>query len=123
MRSGTKEQYNSAPVVNWKCIVFTMVLVLGYWFAPPKNKYILGALLYFPYIIMAWYDYYYICERNLGPTYLALFYWWAKPPSSRQVQDYNNWDPAIKRKVLIIDLLLLGGILAFVPLFLRWSPQ
>ena len=99
--------YNEEPTANWKCIVFTLALVLGYWFLPPKNKWILLVLLYFPYIILAWYDYIYVCERNMGPTYLSLFYWWAKPPQSKQVQDYHNWDPKIKKKVLIVDGILL----------------
>ena len=101
------EYYNEEPVWNWKCIVFTLTLVFGYWFLPPKNKWILLVLLYFPYIVLAWYDYYYICERNMGPTYLSLFYWWAKPPQSKQIKDYHNWNPKIKRKVLIVDAVIL----------------
>ena len=65
--------YNIEPVVNWKCIIFTMILAIGYWFLPKKNKWILLGLLYFPYLVLAWYDHYYKCERNMGPTYLAFF--------------------------------------------------
>ena len=114
-----QEIYNVEPVFNWKCIIFTLSLALGYWFFPAKNKFILLALLYFPYIILAWYDYIYICKRNMGPTYLALFYWWAKPPSSKQIKDYHNWSPKIKKRVLIIDIILLILAVSIGPIILN----
>ena len=110
------------PAVNVKCIVFTLVLTTGYWFLPPKNKWVLLALLYFPYAAMAWYDYRYACERNLGPTYLALFYWWVKPYDSEQIRAYRNWCPKHKRRVLVVDVLLLLVVIALVWPFLRWNP-
>ena len=114
--------YNKEPVVNWKCIVFTCVLAGGYWFLPPKNKWILLALLYVPYLALAWYDYWYGCTRNMGPTYLSLFYWWAKPYDSTQIQQYTHWNPVIKRKVFIVDMVLLGLGVALVPAFWNWTP-
>ena len=114
--------YNKEPVFNWKCIIFTLVLSIGYWVLPKKNKWILLVLLYVPYIVLAYYDHYYKCERNMGPTYLALFYWWAKPQDSKQIKDYKEWDPKIKKKVLIIDLILLAGGIAIIPFFLKWKP-
>ena len=116
-------QFNEQPVFNWKCIIFTLALASGYWFLPSKNKWILLGLLYFPYIILAWYDYIYMCQRNLGPTYLANYYWWAKPPHSVQIQQYNAWNPKIKRKVLIIDFIILVGITIIVPFFILWDPS
>lgn len=114
--------YNKEPVVNWKCILLTGVLASGYWFLPKRNKWILAALLYFPYLALAWYDHIYACARNMGPTYLSLFYWWAKPRDSVQIQQYVQWNPAIKRKVWIVDLILLGIGALFVPYFLKWNP-
>ena len=97
MDSEKKEEcYNVKPVVNWKCIWFTLALAGGYWFLPKKNKWILLALLYFPYIVLAFYDHHYDCKRNMGPTYLAMFYHWAKPQDSKQIKDYKNWCPDIK---------------------------
>ena len=118
-----KQVYTQEPTLNLKCIVFTLVLVLGYWFLPKRNKWVLIALLYLPYLAMAWYDYFYACERNLGPTYLALFYAWNKPPESKQIYDYNNWDPKIKKRVLIIDLIILGILILLLPAFLKWDPK
>jgi len=117
-------QYTGEPVWNLKCIVFTTVLAAGYWFLPPHNKWILLALLYVPYIVLAWYDYWFACERNMGPTYLSLFYWWAKPPESEQIHEYKNWDPRIKKKVLIVDAVIATVALGlFIGVFLPWKPK
>jgi RsiW-degrading membrane proteinase PrsW (M82 family) len=111
------------PALNLKCIVFTWLLTIGYWYLPSRNKYVLLGLSYFPYLALAWYDYIYACKHNFGPTYLAHFYSWAKPQSSRQIQIYKNWDPRIKNKVLLIDLAVLGGCIALLPLWLKWKPR
>ena len=79
-------------------------------------------ILYFTYIAIAWYDHWYQCKRNLGPTYLAVFYWWAKPKDSEQIVKYKNWCSEIKNKVYTIDLMILAlGVLA-LPKFLAWKP-
>jgi hypothetical protein len=111
------------PAVNLKCIVFTALLASGYWFLPNRNKYVLAGLCYFPYLALAWYDYIYECKHNFGPTYLARFYAWAKPQSSRQIQIYKNWAPDIKRKVDMVDLAVLIALLALVPAFVTWNPK
>lgn len=53
---------------NVKCIVFTIVAAGGYWYAPPRNKWVLFALLWLPYVAMAWYDYMYDCKDKMQPT-------------------------------------------------------
>jgi len=117
------QYYEGQPTVNWKCIIFTVLLSLGYWFLPYRNKWVLLALLYFPYLALAWYDYMYVCERNMGPTYLSTFYWWAKPQESKQIKQYKAWRPDIKRKVLIVDGIIILVVLALTPLFLKWKPK
>ena len=114
--------YNKEPVVNWKCVVFTFVLAIGYWILPKRNKWVLLALLYFPYLALAWYDHWYLCKRNMGPTYLSLFYWWGKPPNSTQIKQYKNWNPTIKNKVFMVDMILLVVGVVLFPIFLRWKP-
>jgi len=109
------------PAVNWKCIVFTFALSAGYWYLPVRNKWVLLALLYFPYIVLAYYDHWYGCDRNMGPTYLALFYHWAKPQDSEQIQVYKNWCPVLKNKVLVVDTILLIILLSLMPIFMRWK--
>jgi len=111
------------PALNLKCIVFTYLLTLGYWYLPSRNKFVLLGLSYFPYLALAWYDYIYGCKHNFGPTYLAHFYSWAKPQSSRQIQIYKNWDPKIKNKVLFIDIAVLVAMISLLPLWLKWKPQ
>jgi hypothetical protein len=106
--------YEEDPTLNLKCIVFTIVLALGYWYAPKKNKWILLGLLYFPYLILAWYDYIYVCQRSMGPTYLSLFYFWGKPHDSQQIKDYERWDPEIRNRVLFVDVLLLVFVLLII---------
>jgi hypothetical protein len=111
------------PAVNLKCIVFTLMLSLGYWFLPSKNKYVLVCLSYFPYLILAWYDYLYQCKHNFGPTYLANFYAWAKPQSSSQIKIYKNWDPKIKFRVIAVDLVVLGLLIYLSTKFFSWTPE
>jgi hypothetical protein len=111
------------PAVNLKCIVFTAALASGYWFLPSRNKYVLIALAYFPYLALAWYDWIYACQHNFGPTYLAHFYSWAKPQNSRQIVAYKNWAPSIKNKVLAVDVVLALSLLLLLPSFLSWKPK
>ncbi len=51
--------------LNVKCIIFSLLLAGGYWFLPQKNILVLLALLYFPYLALAWYDYFYACQSGL----------------------------------------------------------
>jgi hypothetical protein len=111
------------PAINLKCIVGTALLASGYWYLPSRNKYVLLSLCYLPYLAIAWYDYIYGCIHNFGPTYLAHFYSWAKPQSSSQIKIYKNWDPAIKNKVILIDLLVLGFLIYLAPKFIAWKPK
>jgi hypothetical protein len=111
------------PAVNLKCIVATVFFAVGYWYLPPRNKWVLIAFAYFPYLALAWYDWIYACQHNFGPTYLAHFYSWAKPQQSRQIQIYKNWDPKIKAKVTAVDLAVGAGILLLIPAFLKWKPK
>lgn len=111
------------PAVNMKCIVFSTLLAGGYWFLPVRNKYILVALIYFPYLALAWYDWIYACQHNFGPTYLAHYYSWAKPQNSRQIQIYKNWAPSIKKKVIAVDLAIAAVLVILLPLFIQWKPK
>lgn len=111
------------PAVNLKCIVFSFLLAGGYWFLPERNKYVLVALIYFPYLALAWYDWIYACKHNFGPTYLAHYYSWAKPQNSSQIQIYKNWAPSIKKKVIAVDLAIAALLVIILPLFIQWKPK
>ena len=119
----SKKCDNTPPATNVKCIIFTILIVFIYWFLP-KNKWILLALLYLPYLWMAWYDYLYACKRNFGPTYLMNFYDWAKPKEARQHKVYTNWCPKWTRLVLTVDIII--GILFMLFMkffFIPWNPK
>ena len=117
------DKYNcEPPSVNTKCIVFTLFVVTIYWFVP-KNKWILLFLIFVCYIILAWYDYIYNCERNMGPTYLSLFYKHFKPQSSEQIKEYENWHPTLKKKVMYVDLFILLVLVMLFPIYYDWEPK
>jgi len=115
--------YQVPPAVNVKCIVFTAALAAGYWFLPPHNKYVLLALVFFPYLWLSYYDVAYGARRNMGPTYLGDFYDWAKVQSSKQIRVWKHWNPAYKMRVHVVDLAVLLVLIAALPVFLKWKPQ
>jgi hypothetical protein len=93
-----------------------MVLLLST--LPPRNKIILLGVLYFPYLIMAIYDYHFNCTRNkLGPTFLALFYSWAKPAYSTQIETYKNWHPHWKNMISKFDTTVLIIMIILLPFY------
>jgi len=106
-----------------KYLVIPIAFVAFYWYAPPRNKWILALALYFPYLLLAWYDYLEGCKRNMGPTFLSLQYAWAKPKDSVQIQQYDNWCPDIKKKVHIVDGIIALAILVAAPFFWKWNPK
>ena len=108
---------------NWKCIFISLFLAGAYWYLPNRNKYVLVAILYLTYLAIAWYDHIYKCERNLKPTYLAYYYKWFKPYDGKQREEFRNWPAKLKRKILVVDLIILGLILLALPTFLKWKPK
>lgn len=113
---------STQPTGNLKCISISLGLASGYWLLPSRNKWVLAFILYFTYIAIAWYDHFYECKRVFGPTYLRLFYQWAKPPKSAQSLAYDNWCKTIKNQVLFVDIVLALILISFFPYFLRWNP-
>lgn len=114
--------YEGPLTGNLKCVLISLLLASMYWFAPPKNKWILISILYFTYLAIAWYDAY-LCDRQLTPSYLRHFYDWAKPRNTLQNKQYNNLCPSAERKIVIVDIIVLICILAFIPTFVAWKPQ
>ncbi len=108
---------------NAKCIFISIGLAAGYWFAPPRNKWILIGILYFTYLAIAYYDHWYDCRNNqFGPTYLRHFYEIFKPYDSVQREKYRNLCPETAKKILYIDIAVLIAIIALLPKFLAWNP-
>lgn len=119
----TENKKEIKPVINWKCLVITAIIAGCYWFLPPKNKWILLILLYVPYLLIAWYDYFYICKRELGPTYLAPLYWWAKPENSKYNKLFKQWSNNTKVKAFFINSTILISLGLITPYFLNWEPK
>ena len=119
-----KKCYDGPITGNLKCIIITALFALFYWFAPKKNKYILVLLLYSIYLLIAWYDYMYDCQRNrFGPTPLRLFYEWAKPKDSKQSIIYSNLCPDKNKLIWIVDIVVLLLLIGLTPFFIKWKPS
>ena len=114
--------YTGPLTGNAKCVVISLILASGYWFLPPRNKWVLAFILYSTYLAIAWYDAY-LCERALLPTYLRHFYEWAKPAELPQSKMYKNLCPEDARKIVIVDTVVLLVLLILLPSFLRWTPR
>jgi len=99
-------------------LIAGILMAILFKFVPHGNKLILLAHLYFPYLIMAIYDYHFNCTRNqLGPTFLALFYSWAKPLHSTQIEIYKNWHPHWKDMIAKFDTTVLVVIIILLPFY------
>ena len=75
---------------NIKCIIFTLVIALGYWYLPKKNMFILIFLLWLPYIALAWYDYSYKCGSKVIPTIIPFGRYIFLPFKPKGYQDKFN---------------------------------
>jgi hypothetical protein len=116
--------YDGPLTGNVKCIVLSLFLALFYWYAPPRNKWILIGILYFTYLFLAYYDYHYDCRYGeFGPSPLKHFYDFAKPKNSKQSIVYESLCKNKANLILIIDVIILIGILALFPTFLKWKPK
>ncbi|AII17221.1 hypothetical protein JO84_gp194 [Aureococcus anophagefferens virus] len=116
--------YDGPLTGNVKCIVLSLFLASFYWYAPPKNKWILVGILYFTYLAIAYYDHHYDCRHgNFGPSPLKHFYDLFKPKNSKQSIVYDNLCKNKNDLILIIDVVILMAILAFLPTFLKWKPS
>jgi hypothetical protein len=101
--------------LNPKCIIFSLVLAIGYWFSPHKSIPVLVALLYFPYLALAWYDYYYKCENKLEPTIFPFGRWLYlpfKPPDYKK--RYDELPPEYKDTIVRWDKFFAFVILGLV---------
>lgn len=101
--------------LNIKCVIFSALIAGGYWYLPQKNIQVLLALLYFPYLAMAWYDYMYKCENKLQPTIFPFGRWLYLPFKPQEYRDaYENLSEDSKKSIAKWDrffILLIVGII------------
>ena len=104
---------------NYKCVALSIFFAGFYWFAPPKNKWILVSILYLTYLALAWYDHLFDCKNNsLKPTFLYSFYGVLKPKAYQE--DYEAWKPETKSLVATVDACIMLGLTMALPFFLMW---
>ena len=76
---------------NPKCVIFGIILMVAYYFLPPKELILLPLIFIVGYIAMAWYDHIYNCDTKLhsgiAPLGMATFDAWGKP------QVFGSLDP------------------------------
>lgn len=76
---------------NPKCVIFGIILMVAYYFLPPKELILLPLIFIVGYIAMAWYDHIYNCDTKLhsgiAPLGMATFDAWGKP------QVFGSKDP------------------------------
>ena len=114
--------WNGSLTGNSKCVLISIALALFYWYAPSKNKWILLGILYFTYLLIAYYDEY-LSSRRYTPTYLRHFYEILKPKYSEQRKMYNNLCPDVAKKILSVDVLIFFMLIIYFPKFLAWKPS
>ena len=99
--------------LNLKCIIFTMILAAGYWFAPHKNLWVLAFLIWSPYIALACYDYSYNCQDKLKPTIVPFGrYIWLpfKPPGYKE--EFDKLEPEKIQAMDKLDHIVIWSIIA-----------
>jgi hypothetical protein len=98
--------------LNLKCVIFSFLIAGGYWYLPQKNLAVLVALLYFPYLALAWYDYYYQCNYKLQPTIFPLGRWLYLPFKPQEYKDaYANLSEEAKQTIAKWDRFFILGII------------
>jgi len=101
--------------LNLKCIIFTLILAAGYWFAPHKNLWVLAFLIWSPYIALAWYDYSYKCQDKLKPTIVPFGrYIWLpfKPPGYKE--EFDKLEPEKIQAMDKLDHIVIWSIIAIL---------
>lgn len=86
---------------------------------PPQSKWVLLGILYFAYIVMAWFDYLTNCERKLGLSYLAHLYLWAKPQGSEQVHLFYDACDDVRHDILFYDRAVALSTIAFMSVWVN----
>lgn len=91
------------------CVLVAALLV----YLPVKNKVVLGFSLYFPYFILAWYDYFANCRFRMNPTIFPFgrfIYLPVKPdPYQRR---YRELDPIVKQNIANFDKYVVVSIIS-----------
>ena len=106
---------------NIKCIIFTLIIALGYWYLPQKNTLILIFLLWFPYIALAWYDYSYKCQYKIEPTIIPFGRYFWLPFKPRGYKDkFNKLPPRAIHAMDTLDHITIWTIFLIIFATISW---
>ena len=97
-------------------IIYALTIGLLLSYLPTKNKTILILSLYFPYFIIAWYDFFANCSFRMNPTIFPFgrfIYLPVKPDSYKR--RFDELDPVVKANISNFDKyigvsIIVGGI-------------
>ena len=101
------------------------LLSLVFYYIPKRNKIVMAFLLYLPYFLLAWYDFFMNCRFRMQPTIFPFgryLYLPIKPNPYKK--RYAELDPVIKQNIINFDKyvavsLVLGGIIFLMFRLLR----
>ena len=101
------------------------LLSLVFYYIPKRNKIAMAFLLYLPYFLLAWYDFFMNCRFRMQPTIFPFgryIYLPIKPNPYKK--RYAELDPVIKQNIINFDKyvavsLVLGGVIFLMFRFLR----
>jgi hypothetical protein len=112
-------------VVNIKCIIISILLMIFYWILPHKNPFMLPIIFITGYIAVAWYDYLYKCNITMysgtSPVGMATLDAWGKP--QRRFEDkqnderddlVTNQELVYKKKIYALHALFIAPFIFYV---------
>tara|TARA_B110000259_G_scaffold188118_1_gene245057 strand:+ start:1832 stop:2548 length:717 start_codon:yes stop_codon:yes gene_type:complete len=117
---------------NIKCIVFSIILMLGYWTLPKKNPFMLPLIFVIAYVSMAWYDHMYDCDMKMyGGKYGGYLSSPFKPQRRENNEKNDEGDNNIKedkdllknqeskyrQKVNLLHILAINPVLIYVGIY------
>ena len=76
----------------------------NFYYLPKKDKVVLAFLLYIPYFLLAWYDYFANCKFRMNPTIFPFgrfIFLPMKPPGYQRT--YDELDPVVKENIANFD--------------------
>jgi hypothetical protein len=104
---------------NPKCIAFSLVLMLAYWYLPKRNPFLLPLIFVVAYVAMAWYDHLYDCDMKMyGGKYGGILSAPWKPqrrkdpsPGKKLLKDQEG---KYRQKVNLFHVLVMGPLLLYI---------
>lgn len=104
---------------NPKCIVFSLVLMLAYWYLPQRNPFMLPLIFVVAYVAMAWYDHLYDCDMKMyGAKYGGILSAPWKPQRRTEPSEGKkllpNQENKYRQKVNLFHVLVLSPLLLYI---------